>query len=84
MLRPTEASSQGHEVFCFVFHVYQKEPYVIFIFNRYGTIFKNILLFMLLQLSQFSPCATLHPAHPAPTVNPHTVVHVRESCIYVL
>ena len=40
------------------------------------SIFLNILLFMPLQLSQFSPlCPTPH-SNPPPTGNPHTVVHV--------
>ena len=41
-----------------------------------------ILLFMLLQLSQFSPFCPLLPA--TRSLNPHTVVHVHGSCIYVL
>ena len=39
---------------------------------------------MLFQLSQFFPFATLHPALPSPSHNPHTVVNVHGSCIYVL
>ena len=36
---------------------------------------------MLLQLSWFFPFAPLHPAHPIPSGNPHTIVHVRGSYI---
>ena len=40
---------------------------------------------MLLQLSQYFPLSPSPPS-PPPTsiVNPHTVVHIHGSCIYVL
>ena len=43
-----------------------------------------ILLFMLLQLSQIVPPCPLPPNSPTPSGNPHTIVHARESCMYVL
>ena len=54
--------------------------------QNYGTIsfwgFLNyILLFMLLQLSQFPLFAPLHSATPLPSGNPHTIVFIDRSCI---
>ena len=48
-------------------------------------IFLNIFLFMLLQLSQLFPLHFHPPSPPPPSiVNPHTVVRVHGSFIYVL
>ena len=44
-----------------------------------------ILLFMLLQPSQFPPpFVPLHPVLPTTSANPHTVGHAHRLCIYVL
>ena len=52
--------------------------------NHY-TFLKNLCFIVLLELSQLSPLCPSPPIpHPAPTVNSHTVVHVRGSFIQVL
>ena len=47
--------------------------------------FKNILLFMLLQLSQYFPIHPPPPSHPLTSImSPLTIVHIHGSLIYVL
>ena len=50
----------------------------------YQQFFNCILLFMLLELSQFSPFVPIHPASPTPSGNPPTIGHIHGSCIQVL
>ena len=43
--------------------------------------FKNYILLCYYNCPSFSPFATLHPAPPTASGNPHAIVHVHGSCV---
>ena len=67
-----------------VSHTHKCKPTFATCYIHFLFVFNYILLFMLVQLSQFFPIAPPPPSLPTPSGNSHTFVRVHRSYIQVL